>query len=221
MAFDPLEKIFKNPFFSVDDISERVYIERMNEEATPTPRTVKVVRHYARIPGSPTKGEDRVKITSRFSPTQVYVARLVKSTGKFGKRRYLIDLADIREEVQATKPVAPAAPATAKVTVISIWSKDGPDSPNPSYEVTVPRGKNEAKTLDAAFALTNRDDRPKRTEVCSTSAGDILVLDGTSYFVDWVGFKALTPAQAEAVQKLTSRDTGMGWEWLVQRHLVS
>lgn len=55
-------------------------------------------KHYAVIPGSPTKGVDRVKITSHFSRTQVYVSRLVKSSNRFGKRRYLIDRATIREE---------------------------------------------------------------------------------------------------------------------------
>ena len=55
-------------------------------------------RLYAMIPGSPTKGEDRVKITSHWSATKVYVSRLVKSSGCWGKKRWLIDRASIRKE---------------------------------------------------------------------------------------------------------------------------
>lgn len=64
----------------------------------------KRVRLYANLPGSPTQGEDRVQITSRFSPSEVYVCRLVKSTGRFGKRRYLISDAAIRRE-ETTLPL--------------------------------------------------------------------------------------------------------------------
>jgi hypothetical protein len=67
-------------------------------------RPLPVVR-YARIPGSPTKGEDVVRITSHFTAQSVYVARLVKSSGRFGKRRYLIAKDSIREEVK--EPAAP------------------------------------------------------------------------------------------------------------------
>lgn len=62
---------------------------------------------FARCPGSPSKGMDRVKITSVFSPTQVYVARLVKSSGRFGKRRFLIDRSSIREVLRSSGPAYP------------------------------------------------------------------------------------------------------------------
>ena len=53
---------------------------------------------FAELPGSPTKGEDRIKITSRFSACQVYVSRLVKTSDRWGKRRWLIDESEIRTE---------------------------------------------------------------------------------------------------------------------------
>ena len=57
-------------------------------------------RLFARVAASPTKGEDRVKITSTAGYSGlVYVARLVKSSGRFGKRRYLIHRSRIREEL--------------------------------------------------------------------------------------------------------------------------
>lgn len=68
---------------------------------------VTIIKRFASIPGSPTKGEDRVKITSAFGATQVYVARLVKSSGRFSSRRYLIDRASIREEREEIHRPAP------------------------------------------------------------------------------------------------------------------
>lgn len=53
---------------------------------------------FAHIPGSPTKGEDRIKITSRFGPDDVYVSRLVKASGRWGKKRWLIKRSTIRED---------------------------------------------------------------------------------------------------------------------------
>ena len=55
-------------------------------------------RMWAELPGSPTKGEDRIKITSRWSACQVYVCRLVKTSNRWGKRRWLIDESEIRSE---------------------------------------------------------------------------------------------------------------------------
>ena len=55
---------------------------------------------FANLAGSPTKGEDQIRITSNFCGNQVYVARLVKSSNRFGKRRFLIDRESIRMEVQ-------------------------------------------------------------------------------------------------------------------------
>ena len=118
--------------------------------------------------------------------------------------------------------------ATVTVTIISIFSKwPGPEGKlagrdqNVEYSVEVPAGETPEATLNAAYALTNMDDRPLGNKVCSTSAGDIMVLDGQHYFVDWEGFKKLTPKQSTAIQALTSRDTGMGWDWLVKHNNIS
>lgn len=121
-------------------------------------------------------------------------------------------------------------PATtnATVTIISIWSKiDGLEGKlrgrdqNVAYILEVPAGPTPEATLHMAYALTNADDRPLGTKACSTTAGDIMVLSGQHYFVDWTGFKALSLAQSQAIQQLSSRDTGMGFEWLVKHHGIS
>jgi hypothetical protein len=114
----------------------------------------------------------------------------------------------------------PIAPKTAKVTVISLWSKRAGQAVPPAYDVEVSRCPDPVETLNLAWVLTNRDDRPKAKEVCSTSAGDIMVLDGRHYFVDLTGFQPMTQAQSEAVQTLSSQDTGMGWDWLLVHHLI-
>ena len=126
--------------------------------------------------------------------------------------------------------------ATVRVTIISIWSKiDGLEGTragrdkNVEYTVEVPAGNTPEATLDAAYASTNRDDRPLGQSVCATSAGDIMILpnrlfpylDGQHYLVDRYGFKALTLAQSEAIQKLSSRDTSMGFNWLVKRNGIA
>lgn len=53
-------------------------------------------KFFAQVPGSPTKGEDQIKITSRWCG-KVYVSRLVKSTNRWSSRRYLIDEDAIRQ----------------------------------------------------------------------------------------------------------------------------
>lgn len=54
------------------------------------------LKAFAHIPNSPTKGIDRVRITSHFNQAEVYVARLVKSSGRWSTRRYLVDKSTIR-----------------------------------------------------------------------------------------------------------------------------
>ena len=112
---------------------------------------------------------------------------------------------------------------TAKVTVISLWSKcegvRGHEN-NATYEVEVPAGGDHIQTLERAFARTNQDDRPKGHEVCSTSSGDILVLDGRHYLVENSGYHELTLTESEMVQKLTSRDTSLGFDFMAKNHLL-
>lgn len=113
-------------------------------------------------------------------------------------------------------------PANVLVKVISIWSKmTGAEAAllkrteNHEYTVGVRKGATADHTLEHAFHATNRDDRPHGTTACSTSAGDILVLDGQHYLVEGSGFRAITEAQSTAIQALTSRDTSMGLAWLI------
>lgn len=61
------------------------------------------IQLHAKLPASPSKGMDRVIITSRFCPGMVYVARMVKSTGVFGKRRYLINASRIMRTLPASE----------------------------------------------------------------------------------------------------------------------
>ncbi len=117
--------------------------------------------------------------------------------------------------------------ATVKVAIISIWSKiDGLEGSragrdkNFEYSVDVPVGATPEAMLNAAYAITNCDDRPLGRQVCATTAGDIMVLDGQHYLVDRFGFTALTLVQSAAIQKLSSRDTSMGFDWLVKRNLI-
>ena len=107
---------------------------------------------------------------------------------------------------------------TALVTIISIWSK-APEigrHDNYTYTVQVPRASSAQGTLEQAFLRTNVDDRPYGQECCSTTAGDMMLLDGKFYLVENTGFRFLTVPQAEAIKKLTSRDTSWGLEGLVK-----
>ena len=45
-------------------------------------------------------------------------------------------------------------------------------------------------------------------------------LNETDYLVDRCGFTALTEPQSEAIQKLNSRHTSAGLDWLIQHHSV-
>lgn len=116
---------------------------------------------------------------------------------------------------------------TSTVTIISIWSKiDSLEGKlrnrdkNVIYNVTVPTGATAEETLGAAFCLTNADDRPLHDSVCSTTAGDIMVLDTQYYLVERVGFRPVTVAEATQSQQLTSRDTSFGYDFMVKNNLI-
>jgi hypothetical protein len=118
---------------------------------------------------------------------------------------------------------------TATVTIISIWSKwddaegklRGRDK-NVVYDVQVPcdNRTDELDTLEAAFRITNLDDRPLARQACASTCGDVFVLNGQHWLVDKSGFTPLTQAQADKVLALSSRDTGMGYSWLVEHKLI-
>jgi hypothetical protein len=114
-------------------------------------------------------------------------------------------------------------PEVSTVTIISIWSK-APEIDRPNnvvYDVIVPTGDNHEDTLEAAFAMTNMDNRPMGNRACSTSAGDIMILNGEHYLVSRCGFTKLTLDQSEKIQKLTSRDTSFGLEFMLKHNIIS
>lgn len=114
-----------------------------------------------------------------------------------------------------------------KVTIVSIWSKiDGLEGrlmgrdKNSVYDVEVELGASVEETLSNAYTLTNLDDRPHGRSACSTTCGDLMILDGVHYFVDGCGFKVLTEEQSAAVQALSSRDTSFGFGYLQEKGLL-
>ncbi len=113
------------------------------------------------------------------------------------------------------------------VTIISIWSKiDGLEGKlhgrdqNFQYSVRVPEGATAQQTLENAFVATNVDNRPNGRRCCSTTAGDIMILDGIHYLVAGCGFTQISLAQSEAIQKLSSRDTSFGLPFMVKHCFV-
>lgn len=125
------------------------------------------------------------------------------------------------------KEFQPAYVPCAAVTIISIHSKY-PEigRGNVTYTVKVPVIKSPIKpsverTLSEAFSMTNRDDRPMGQQVCSTSSGDIMVLNDEHYLVERDGFRKLTLEQSEQIQKLTSRDTSFGYEFMKKHNIIT
>lgn len=113
-------------------------------------------------------------------------------------------------------------PSESQVTIISIWSK-APEigrHDNVTYPVTVIAGASDIETLEEAFNVTNRDTRPWANKVCSTSAGDIMVINGDHYLVEGHGFRKLTAEQSAKIQTLTSRDTSFGFEFMVKHNIL-
>jgi len=117
--------------------------------------------------------------------------------------------------------------ATATVTIISIWSKiEGIEGAalgrdrNFKYHVEVPCESSVEATLENAFCATNIDERPNGSQCCATTTGDIMVLNEQHYLIERSGYSALSAAQSEAVQKLTSRDTSFGLAWLITHNLI-
>lgn len=110
----------------------------------------------------------------------------------------------------------------ATVTIISMHSRAYRPAPAlpPQYTVEVERRDEAIITLDKAWELTNREDRPRAKEFCSTSAGDLMILDGQYYLVEGGSYHPLTPAEAEAAMKLTTRDTSWGYDDLKKHNLI-
>jgi len=103
------------------------------------------------------------------------------------------------------------------VTIISRWTD------NLVYSVTVAQGWGETveDALHSAFNLTNQDDRPLRKQVCSTSVGDLMIVNGEYWLVDRSGMKKLDEQQAIAWQQIDARDAHDGWDWCVQQGVIT
>ena len=106
------------------------------------------------------------------------------------------------------------------ITIVSIWTKPSATALPITYDVVVPSGSL-FDMLEAAFILTNQDDRPLGNKVCSTSSGDLMILDGEYHLVQASGFKVLSAAQAQTIMtKLTSRDTSCGFFFMRDQDLI-
>jgi len=105
-----------------------------------------------------------------------------------------------------------------KVTIHSIWSKQAPTDRVFTYTVEVPEGTTVMETLENAYCMTNMDDRPRRLEVPSTTAGDIILADGQHWLVENVGYHKLTPEEVAWIStRLTSLTTTFGYAFLVEQ----
>jgi hypothetical protein len=93
------------------------------------------------------------------------------------------------------------------VTITSMWPTGEKAGPR-TYDVFIETQPDDVdeNILGRAFVLTNMDNRPLRHEVCSTSAGDFMTLNGKAYLVENMGFHRLTPAEFARFQKLTTRE---------------
>lgn len=105
------------------------------------------------------------------------------------------------------------------VTIISLWSKLRWHAPAVRYDVLA-QGSDVDATLENTFSVTNRPGRPMGRQACSTSAGDLMVLDGRHYLVEPQGFHELTDAEAQAIEELSPVDTWWGYDRLVKKHLI-
>lgn len=110
-----------------------------------------------------------------------------------------------------------------RVTIISIWNKltnNPPGEPAFRYDILVPKGTRK-ETLDRAYGITNVDERPLPTQVCATTAGDVMILNGKYYLVDPIGFHPLTEAEAGKIEReLSPLQTTYGYAWLVKQGLL-
>ena len=100
------------------------------------------------------------------------------------------------------------------IGIVSRWTD------NFSYSVEVPAGTVPAM-LSNAWAKTNRDDRPLGNKVCSTSIGDLLIVDGRHFIVEPFGFTEVSAADAEAWKLVPERDAHFGFTDAVESGVFS
>ena len=102
---------------------------------------------------------------------------------------------------------------TKSVVITSRWTD------NYTYTVDVPAGS-VIDMLNAAFALTNRDDRPFGNKVCSTSIGDILSVDDRCFIVEPCGFVEVSKDTSVAWERIDPRDAHMGFAYCAEHGLI-
>lgn len=98
------------------------------------------------------------------------------------------------------------------ITIISLWTRRfrGPTAFN-QYDVEVAAAPTIGKMLQAAYVQTNLDGRPHGKHVCSTTTGDLMVLNGVYYLVAAQGFHQLTQEQADHEIVLANTLTPEEW----------
>ena len=100
---------------------------------------------------------------------------------------------------------------TKTVTILSLWTRRRDPKRIHQYDVSVPAAQTVEDILEAAYAETNRDGRPLAKVVCSTTAGDVMTLDGTHYLVAGTSFRLLTGE--EVTHEIELADTLDWYEW--------
>ena len=102
---------------------------------------------------------------------------------------------------------------TKTVTIISLWTRrtDGPDALH-RYDISVSE-QAIGEMLREAYERTNVDGRPM-SRVCSTTSGDLLVVDGVHYLVAAKGFHLLTCEQA--AEEIVIADTFQWDAWNIR-----
>jgi len=199
----------------------------MNTKSMPTANQTRSYTILAKTADACQKVQDLVEALDgklpdtcpSFKPLPFVVVIAAETAATFEKlvKTHLVNV--VRDdEVVIQKPVK-----TAKVTIISIWSKDPTDSTrqnNVTYTVEVPQSKSCLEILESAFILTNQDNRPMAKKACSTSSGDVMQLCGVSWLVEGSGYHHLAACELDKILKLTSRDTSFGYEFLRKNNLI-
>lgn len=100
------------------------------------------------------------------------------------------------------------------VTITSLWT-DGF-----TYSVEVRTGE-PLSMLEEAFCITNRDDRPLGSKVCSTSVGDLLAIGERYWVVEPASFIEINAEEAARWRRTDSRDVHMGFSFCRTHNLIA
>lgn len=131
-------------------------------------------------------------------------------------------------ELGKTAPPPGSAGSEGKlVTIFSNWTKrlmtkqaeivNGEQGLLDRYEVWIPDARTVAEALEAAWELTNdANKRPYAQQVCSTTVGDLLLVEGQHYLVTHFYFEPLTEAEAQAIRGLGLADPVVFDQWVAK-----